>query len=90
MNLDPNKKSYASLVPPSMNKSKSSGLKGLSPLKRPSLITPNEDVFSMAFSKIQEAIRDHMNMKVNVDYIKNIALGMSDLVEEIKKELLEN
>jgi hypothetical protein len=37
----------------------------------------------MAFSKIQEAIRDHMNMKVNIDYIKIISVGMSELVEEI-------
>ena len=43
--------------------------------------------FTMAFSKIQEAIRDNMNMKVNIDYIKVIAVGMSDMNRELQQEL---
>ena len=46
----------------------------------------NED-FTMAFSKIQEAIRDHMNMKVNIDYIKVFSVGLDEMCTDLKEEL---
>ena len=41
----------------------------------------------MAFSKIQEAIRDHMNMKVNIDYIKVFSVGLDEMCTDLKEEL---
>ena len=33
------------------------------------------------FSKVQEALRDYLNIMVNIDYIKVIIVGLKDMIE---------